>query len=217
MTTTTARELVNPYWDEVRAIAEPSEWQYDHGAVMVKPYRFPAEGGVDVLANRDELCSRYSWTIPDPATVAFIAEHACGSVVDPLAGSGYLLWLLQQAGVDVIGYDANPPASGGNNYHKAQVEHLPIQRADACDSVTLHPDRTLLLSWPPYDSPIGAQVLNAYAGDRVIYIGEGEGGCCGDDAMHHALAEQWTEVAEHRPVQWYGIHDWVTVYDRKAA
>ena len=83
--------------------------------------------------------------------------------------------------------------------------------------MTVHPDRTLLLAWPPYDDPIGEKALTAYAGTRVIYIGEMDGGCCGDDAMFQRLATEWREVAEIRPVQWAGLHDWVTVYDRVEA
>lgn len=214
MTTTADIALDNPYWREVEHLAAPSRWSWDSGLV-VEPHVFPEGGGVEIRADRHALVSLYSWTIPDPATVAFVAEHTQGRVVDPLAGSGYLLWLLQQAGVDVIGYDLNPPASSENSYHKARAEYLQILKADARESVVLHPDRTLLLSWPPYDTPVGADVLAAYAGGRVIYIGEGHGGCCGDDAMFERLDADWTEVVDHRPVQWSGIRDWVTVYDRK--
>jgi hypothetical protein len=35
------------------------------------------------------------------------------------------------------------------------------------------------------------QALARYGGARVIYIGEGESGCTGDDDFHAALAEQW--------------------------
>jgi hypothetical protein len=78
------------------------------------------------------------------------------------------------------------------------------------------PDRALFLCWPPYGSPMAAAALDFYTGNRVIYIGEGDGGCCADDNFFAALDKGWVEVAEHRPVQWSGLHDWITVYDRKA-
>lgn len=56
----------------------------------------------------------------------------------------------------------------------------------------------------------------AYEDGSSCYIGEGPGGCCGDDRLFELLDQQWAKVAEHRPVQWFGIHDYVTVYDRRA-
>lgn len=78
-------------------------------------------------------------------------------------------------------------------------------------------NRTLFLCWPPYDTPFGWSVIDAYQGDMIIYCGEGPGGCCGDDAMWTLLEEQWEEGEtfwDH--VQWSGIHDFITVYRRKS-
>jgi hypothetical protein len=135
--------------------------------------------------------------------------------VDPLAGSGYWAYLMAQCGVDVIAADAAPPTfnQDHNRWHY-HGQHITVHKANAFDTVCeAHPQRSLLLSWPPYDAPIGVEVLRAFRGDRVVYIGEGEGGCCGDDVMFELLAAEWVEVTDHRPVQWYGIHDWITVYD----
>jgi hypothetical protein len=35
--------------------------------------------------------------------------------------------------------------------------------------------------------------------------------------MFDALERDWAETVDHRPVQWFGMHDWVTVYDRRTA
>jgi hypothetical protein len=204
-------EVTNPYWDEVAHLVAPERW--GQGLPVVEQFCLDRH----VLnVDRNDICGRYAWTITDPAAVAFVAEHARGKVVDPLAGSGYWLWLLAQLGVDGIGYDRNPPTGGGNNWHKAGIEHVEIRPvANGADASATHPDRTLLLAWPPYDDTTGETILRRYRGGRVIYVGEGEGGCCGDDAMFERLAKEWTEVALHRPVQFWGIHDYVTVYDRK--
>jgi hypothetical protein len=54
--------------------------------------------------------------------------------------------------------------------------------------VTLHPGRTLFLSWPPFQQDVGARILMAYKGNRVIYIGEAEGHT-GDDELHRMLEQ----------------------------
>jgi hypothetical protein len=56
----------------------------------------------------------------------------------------------------------------------------------------------------------------AYKGKRVIYIGDGHGGATGDDQMHLILDNDWSEVDSRRPVQWWGQHESVTVYVRRA-
>jgi hypothetical protein len=74
-----------------------------------------------------------------------------------------------------------------------------------------------MLCWPPYADGMAQQALARYEGARVIYIGEGEGGCTGDDVFHAALAEQWKLAASYEIPQWDGLHDDVRVYVRRAS
>jgi hypothetical protein len=196
--------LDNPYWDAVK----------DHVDWTGSLWRTPAVnrfGESTRRLNRHDLVSRYSWTIPDPTTLAFVAEHAAGGLVDPMAGTGYWAWLLNQLGVDVVCYDLEP---GTNHWHAGRPLHVEVARMDGATAAAKHPDRTLLLAWPPYDHPTGTDIVKAYTGQRVIFIGEPEGGCTGDDDLYALLADDWSQVAEHVPVQWNGIHDCVTVHDR---
>lgn len=78
-------------------------------------------------------------------------------------------------------------------------------------------DRVLLLSWPPYDGPMGVDVLRAFQGNSLFYIGEEEGGCTGDQDMHDLLAKGWQQIARcDAHAQWSGIHDQLYYYKRKA-
>ena len=58
-----------------------------------------------------------------------------------------------------------------NGWHGADL-YAAICANDCADAVTLHPDRTLFLSWPPHGQDIGARTVLAYQGKRVIYVGE---------------------------------------------
>lgn len=182
-------------------------------------------GNTDHGPRREDLVVRYAWAVPDPASLAFVAEQARGRIVEIGAGTGYWAWQLSQLGVDVVAYDRHPPDRGGNHWHSPR--HLetgnptkepapvffPVRRGGA-PRAARHPDRTLLLCWPPYSGTVASRALRAYSGQRVIFIGEGEGGCTAEDAFFRALERGWIEVADHRPVQWRGVHDWITVYDR---
>lgn len=98
--------------------------------------------------------------------------------------------------------------------HRREVFH-PIE-AGGPESLAAHPDRVLFLCWPPYDDTMAAEALLNYTGDTVIYVGEGPGGCTGDDLFFHLLEKGWDERAwlyEH--VQWSGIRDHIFVYSRK--
>lgn len=209
----------NAYWEAVREHVDPtgSLWRTPEVGGLGR-YRKPG-GLADVerwhreAPSRHALVEQYSWTITDPATVAFVAEHAGPRVVDPMAGSGWWARLLADAGRDVIAYDLTPPASAANAWHKVGVEHFPVVLGDAVDTVAVHSDRTLLLSWPPYGFD-ACPILDAYAGARLVYVGEDWGGCCADDGFFEQLGKDWSKAAEHVPVQWSGIHDVVHVYER---
>jgi SAM-dependent methyltransferase len=206
----------NPYWDEVRDLVTVERYH---------TWETPSRqiGGAarwHDTAGRTSFSDRYAWTITAPDTVAFVAEHVGPRVLDPLAGTGYWGYLLGQLGADVVSTDLNP-ATGATEaeriWHSRAEPFCPVLKSDAVDSVTVNGEgRVLVLSWPPYSEPIGAQVLAAYRGDRFVFIGEGDGGCCGGDDMWSLIRDGWHEVADHRPVQWYGMHDYVTVYERGA-
>ncbi|WP_152531363.1 hypothetical protein [Mycobacterium sp. UM_CSW] len=164
--------------------------------------------------NRQLLVRKYCWTIPDPDTVAFVAKHAHGGLVDPIAGTGYWAYLLAQVGVAVVCYDLNPGAALATNGWHDEVLHVDVGAKDCAEAAASHPDRTLFLSWPPHGQDVGERILLAYKGNRVIYVGDGQGGATGDDRMHRILETDWTEVDSRQPVQWWGQHDRVTVYER---
>jgi hypothetical protein len=209
----------NAYWEAVRGHIDPtgSLWRTPsvggYGLYRDHLGRLDVERWHHEGPKRSELVERYSWTITDPTTVDFVARHV-ERVVDPMAGTGWWAKVLTEAGVDMLAYDAAPPASQENTWHKTGVEHFAVMAGDAVQTVTVHSDRTLLLSWPPYGFD-ACPILDAYAGDRVVYIGEFEGGCCGDDGLFEALSRDWVAVGERVPVQWDGMHDVVRVYDRK--
>lgn len=209
--TITAVAIDNPLWGEVEQHVTPGKHRYDP-ARQIDWY-----GLNGVSLRRMEYCSAYSWTVTAPDTVAFVAEHLGQGVIDPMAGSGYWAYLLGQLGKDVVATDLAPAGEGSaNEYHK-NGSWLTVDQFDGVRSVgRLGVGRSLLLSWPPYDEPVGANILAAFAGDRLVYIGELDGGCCGNSDLFAALERDWDMVAEHEPVQWYGMHDYVQAYTRKA-
>lgn len=208
-------KIDNPYWDKLSGFVS-SRRHPTWGTFTID-----CGGGIEaytaVFKLRRELIPRYTWTITAPRTVQMVAGHCTQRVIDPMAGTGYWGYLLGQLGVQVISTDICPPdeTSTDNPWHPQTKTWTTVLQADAADAAMISEgSTTLLLSWPPCDDPIGFTTLSAFAGNRVIYIGEGAGGATGDDNLHHLLKSEWNEYATHDPVQYDGIHDYVTVFHR---
>lgn len=222
-----SHDLHNPYWDAVKQHAKPAQTFFSGEAKGLEigglsdrsdPAAVEEWASGAAFALREMAVRCWSWSIPDPDSLDFVVRYARGRIIDPMAGTGYWSYLLTQLGVDCVSYDLEPPqgADAKNNfYHGAGEQFVTVLPGDAADVVTVAgEDRTLFLSWPPYDSPVGYHTLKAYPGDRVIFIGEGEGGCTADDGFFHLLEKEWAPVDWHRPVQYYGLHDLIMVFDR---
>ncbi|MGO8938991.1 MAG: hypothetical protein ACLQLO_18380 [Mycobacterium sp.] len=204
----------NPFWDAVKDYVEADSFQ---GNPVVGEFRLdrPVAESMARFPNRLRLVRKYCWTIPDPDTVAFVAEHAQGALVDPIAGTGYWAYLLGQLGVDVVCYDLNPGTALVTNGWHAEDLYARVGPKDCVEAVALHPDRTLFLSWPPYAQGVGARIVAAYQGNRIIYIDEDQVHT-GDDEINLILEKGWTKIDSRQPVQFWGIHDRLIVYERVA-
>jgi hypothetical protein len=161
---------------------------------------------------RRDMVERFAWAIPSDKAITAIAKLS--PIVEIGAGRGYWAYLLRKAGADVVAYDLYPhghpewwrPNGDGGAWTE-------ILRGGAI-AASRHPDRTLLLVWPPM-TPMAADALRAYRGSTVAYVGEGRSGCTGDDAFHRALDREWQEVRTVSLPNWDGIHDDLTIYRRK--
>lgn len=246
MTAATRSEVAtNPYLAEYRArLAHQREHDRDQlYQGQPNPYCMGclrAGSGDTARETRHDIKRRFSWAIPNDAALDAIAAHSPGGVVEIGAGGGYWAGMLRSRGVDVVAYDPDPEGGdwtddGQRGWHDGTrwSDVLPGDHT----AVTRHPDRTLLLVWPSYGGEWTDQVIDLYAGDTVIYVGEGSGGCTGTDRMHVLLGEEpycWHDdgdedcdcpkgvapkfrsVTEVEIPSWWGIHDRLYVFARVA-
>jgi SAM-dependent methyltransferase len=162
-------------------------------------------------AAREENARRYAWAVPTDEALAAVARRS--PLVEVGAGTGYWAALLARLGVDVVAYDAAPPPAA-NHWHAGASCWFPVEQGGP-EKVDLHPDRALFLCWPPYDDPMAADALRRYAGQTVIFVGEGGGGCTADEAFHDQLERDFAEVERVALPQWEGIHDCLSILVRK--
>lgn len=181
------------------------------------PPRPPGRVGDSILgipARRRELAARFAWAIPGEAALAVLA--GLGPLLEGGAGAGYWAALLRARGADVVAVDRAPP--GGpvpNPHHPGRWTWTEVRAQDTVTAVGHHPDRTLVLCWPPYDDDsAGYLALRRYRGDRFAYIGDGPDGATGTPRLHRELAANWTaEVTVPLP-SWPGLADRLVVYRR---
>lgn len=158
-------------------------------------------GSVGRFAARSYATSFFAWAVPNQAAIDAIAKLD-RPVLELGAGRGYWAWQLRQAGVETVAFE---PA---------------LYRETWTETVARKPDKwrrdyALLFCWPTYDDPWAARLLNEHKGDTVLYVGEGDGGCTADGRFHELLSRRYSEVATIQIPQWYGIHDWLTIWRRK--
>jgi len=163
---------------------------------------------------RKDLAARFAWAVPDDAALEMVGRHA--PLLDAGAGTGYWAALLEVRGVDIVAYDLRPPGPLADNaFHPG--EHPPwttVTEASSVTAVRRHPDRTLLLCWPPNDDDTGGYTaLRANRGDTVIHIGDPDAGS-GTVRLHRELEINWSVIDERALPQWPRIADRVTVYRR---
>jgi hypothetical protein len=200
----------NPYWEAIKGLVTDTRSiprEYDD-------LRWP-------------YCNQYTMAIPDPETVAFVARHLAPYAVEVGAGTGYWAWLLGQLGIDIVAYDTAPPDRCTTNSHHSPYDveacvflgllretYAPVQ-VGGPEVLSQHTARTLFLCWPPYRSAMALRCLECYAGQKLVYLGEGWGDSCATDAFFDRLRRDWREVECHWPVHWYRLNDRVIVYERK--
>lgn len=162
----------------------------------------------DLWAARFAYAHAFAWAIPSEKALAAIV--ALSPIVEVGAGGGYWAQLLRERGADVLAFDLQPDPA--HNHHVDRrwgtVHEAPATVAGE------HPDRTLLLIWPPLHEPMAHDALQSYRGDRLVYIGDGFEGVTADDDFFELL-DEWELIQTVDLPNWDHRHDDLGVYRRR--
>ena len=158
---------------------------------------------------RRRFIKKYGFAIPCREAMEFIKSYVRNELLDVMAGTGYWAYLLNDFGITTRAFDIKPKK---NNWHEG--DHYPVEEMDAREAIKQNPECDILLSWPPYEDPIGFLTLKAVQpGIRVFYIGEW-GGATGDDKMHDYLDKQFKELGMFSLPQFDGIRDYLSAHEK---
>lgn len=213
--------MVNPLYEEWLRIYKDAKkdeigyWRFPGGSIE-EQFKLQIESG----KAREELVDRYSWAVPTPEAIEALAQFS--PLVEIGAGRGYWAVLLKEAGAEIDCFDETPPDTEKENFwhrlhrkYKGWVRVFTKVHQAGPEIAAVYPEATLFLCWPPYDTPMAYDCLRQYEGKRVVFIGEGDGGCCADEAFWKLLQEQFEHVLDIDIPTWWGVRDYVTVWERK--
>jgi hypothetical protein len=161
---------------------------------------------------RRALVQKYAWAIPCWEALAVITKYS--PIIEIGAGIGYWARLLQEAGCDILPFDRYASGEEKWNHYTEEGRSWTSVLRGGPNVLYKHPNRTLFLCWPTYNSSFGYECLRAYKGEYFIYVGESQGGCTGDNKFHDLLYDRWKQVEGVVIPQWDGIHDYLEVYRR---
>jgi len=223
-------DISNPdlYEDMLKYLRENKAWPID-GAQMfkeedadydeyAKQRRNKFDFGADSYRTRLEFVRKYGWAVPNEEALKTIEAFVGGDkVLEVGAGAGLWAKILSDMGIDIVATDIFE--EGGYGYTQEQA-HYNIENMNHLKSLECYSDRNvLMLCWPPYDNSMAHEALMSFKGNKLIYIGEGYGGCTGCDAFHNEVgtsmsSDKWNLVKEVDIPQWWGLHDSVWLFTR---
>lgn len=198
---------------ELEAHAFLAKHGFDPGVLDGTSF-FDPERFVNQHRVRDAYIQRFGFAVPTMEALAAIAEHE--PILEVGAGAGYWAHELEQRGVDIIATDPktgryNHASEGGGHWDQTFTEVVEVGGQEA---IELYPNRALLIIWPDYGEPWPADVLEAYPGDVVCYVGEGPMGCTADERFHKLLGDRYEQAGVVDLPQFEGIHDHLQIWTR---
>lgn len=123
------------------------------------------------------------------------------------AGTGHFAEALRLAGADIIA--TNPKEA---EYRFQVGKHGFVLPYDGLEARKLFPNRKLLIfAWPCYGLNWATEVLKTRP-ERVIYVGEGHGGCTANDDFHNYLDEHYVESYQFNYAEREGLWDRATLW-----
>jgi hypothetical protein len=197
----------NEYLREFLAQRQPAE-----GVGDLEGWLRRGTGARAAYARRVAAVRRYAFAVPTVAALDAIARHA--PVVELGAGTGYWAYLLRARGVDIVAYDLAPPDQLPNAYKLDPRTWTGVRRGGV-EVLGGYRDRALFLCWPGYRDSFAHDALAAYAGTRLIYVGEDRGGNTASPPFFDQLSATWALVERLELPRWPGAHDSLQIYDRR--
>ena len=163
--------------------------------------------------SREKFRTGVSWHVPTQSLIDLLKAHS--PLVSVGSGFAYTESIAKEQGADIIPTDLKPNSSNG--WCRDGKFFCDVEEIEAVDAVKKYKDRNIFMAWPPYDTSMAYDVALAMTpGTHLIYVGEGWGGCNGDDQFFEYLRDQFEEIDDLEIPRWFGLNDYCSVYQKKS-
>lgn len=159
---------------------------------------------------RDYYSTNFSWSIPSLEALLLISQE-CFDIIEIYSGTGYWASLLNKLGCQIKCLDNyswkeySDNQTFGKHYIVNNIENYSLTSFENCN---------LMISWPPYGDEYCTEYLKKINPNKLIYIGEVEGGCCGSDSFFQEIDKNYKEIKSLKLYRWSGINDWLIIYEK---
>lgn len=176
--------------------------------IKTKMLNFSSEDWENMWNFRREI----SWHIPSDSLIDLLKSYS--PIVSVGSGLAYTEKMVLEKGGEIVATDLYPDKT--NKWCTGEFNRMGIDKKSSSEAVKAYPDRNVFMAWPPYDNPMAFETVKAMeVGRFLIYIGEGYGGCTGDDNLFHYLDSHFEEKETGaRVTSWEMVHDRVRVYKK---
>ena len=165
---------------------------------------------------RSSYIEEFGWAVPDQKACEGIVSNTSGDILS--IGSGVAAY---EFGMQPMLASLERAITCSDIEHQ-QRTFMPVKKMSSVDAVKkFGPEHeTCFFSWPAYRNPHTVRALKSRPEPfpYLVYIGEGEDGCTGDDELHEYLRQMYSCIENIYIPQWggcSGLHDWVQIFKRK--
>ena len=171
----------------------------------------PEDSFMKKMYKRNIFTNALSWAVPTEECLDAISAFVqSDTIIEVGCGAGFWASLLSLKGVSIIPTDPflSHGSNGENNF--TAVEELSAEQA-----IEKYQDaNVLMILWPSYNDDFAVNALRNFTGNKIVFIGEGQGGCTADDDFYDELSENWEDCNGISLPNWEGIHDYCSFYQR---
>jgi hypothetical protein len=179
----------------------------------VCPQMFQYTSIVDIeLRRRNEFIEVMGYSVPSKDAVAKLKDF-CGedSVLEIGSGLGLWAYLMKLSGIKIIATDIGEKGEYGIDFSKSWT---PIQIIGHLEALKTFESNVLFLSWPTDQNEMSQECLDAFTGNKLVYVGECFGGSTATDVFFKKLHEKFTLKEMVDIPQWAWIYDKIYLYER---
>lgn len=173
--------------------------------------KMSSDENMEIWRKREDYRKSISWHIPNEDLIDCLFKNS--PIISVGSGYGYSESIANQKGCDIICTDISNGSD--NKWCHEGIKRMEIIKMEASEAIQNHSERNVFMAWPPYDNPMAYEVVKKMCVGRIlIYVGEGYGGCTGDDNFFEYVSKNFEEIEQITIDSWSGIYDNCTVYKK---